>query len=412
MSARKVATEVLRRVAVDGAWASRSLDAEIARENLDSRDAALATTIVYGALRRLPSIDQEIDQRAKKTDPLVRAILRAAVFQILHLDRVPVHAVVHETVSLARRARGKRVGGFVNAVLRRIQRPDPIAPATLQLPPWIAQRLVDAVGEERAAAFDGGQAPLDLRLFVDRDAWLAELPAEVKGTPFGPYGVRIAGGGDPRLLHGFDDGAFVVQEAGSQRIVDLVDAQEGQRIADVCAGRGGKSVGLAQAIGDDGSLCAIELHEARLEQIPDALSRVGLKPDLTLETIDLTVGNGGLDATFDRVLVDAPCSGLGTVHRRPEILLRLKEKDLRALACTQGAILENAASLVGVGGTLIFAVCSFATEEGPGATAAFEKAHPEFEVCAGDGADPDGGWRLGPWSDTDSYQVRRYRRLR
>lgn len=409
-----MATEVLRRIAVDDAWAAHTLDAELRRYELDTRDSGLATAIVYGALRVLPSLDEAIDAHAKRTDPYVRAALRAAVFQLRYLERVPARAVVHETVELVRRERGKPVGGFVNAVLRKIARADEGAAfeSRLELPRWAAALLVSSVGEARARAFldAEGTPPMDLRVMGDVDAALAALgdvepPLDVVRTD-APQSVRVRGGGDPRLLPGFDAGDFYVQELGSQHIVAAVGAQKGERIADACAGRGGKTLALAEAVGPSGSITAIELHEARLEQIPDLAARVGLTTPIELETIDLSRGTGGLPE-FDRVLVDAPCSGLGTVHRRPEILLRLSERDLPALAKTQRAILQNAAKLVRPGGTLVYAVCSFAASEGPGAARAID-----WPLDPLPGSDDDGWLRLGPWRDvpTDAYQVVRWRR--
>lgn len=414
MSARLVATEVLRRIAVDGAWAAHTLDAEIRREQLDSRDAGLATAIVYGALRALPSIDEAIDAHAKRTDAYVRAALRAAVFQLRYLERVPARAVVHETVELVRRERGRPVGGFVNAVLRKIARQSEGAEfeSRLELPRWAATALIRSVGEARARAFldAEGTPPMDLRVMGDVDATLAALgavspPLDVVRTD-APQSVRVRGGGDPRLLPGFEAGEFYVQELGSQHVVAAVGAQPGERIADACAGRGGKTLALARASGPTGSVTAIELHEARLEQIPELAARVGIATPIALETIDLSRGTGGLPE-FDRVLVDAPCSGLGTVHRRPEILLRLAERDLPALAKTQRTILQNAAKLVRPGGILVYAVCSFSDAEGPGAARTID-----WPLEPIDGADEDGWLRLGPWREvpTDAYQVARWRR--
>lgn len=415
MSARAVATETIRRVQDDSAWASRVLDMEIDRAGLDPRDAAFATGIVYGTLRRLVSIDRLIDSHAEKTDPIVRSILRCAVFEILYLDRVPIRAAVHEAVDLAHAARGPRVAGFVNAVLRKIERPDPVEEPTLELPKWIRDRLKRSVGAERAATYRGAKAPLDLRLYVDRDAWLATLSEhrpDVHAEPFGRHGVRLSGGGDPRVFPGFDEGAFVVQEGGSQIISECVGALPGERVADCCAGRGGKTVALADALGPGGHISAIEIHESRVEQIAPAFARLGLQTSLSAETVDLSVGTGGLKANFDRVLVDAPCSGLGTVHRRPEILLRLSAADLPELVALQRAITMNASRLVKPGGTLTYAVCSFAKDEGISAMAPLEAELKEagFEGVDLPNGDDDGWLRLGPWCDTDGYQVRQWKR--
>lgn len=409
MNAREVATEVLRRVACDGAWASPTLDAELARAELSSRDASLVTAIVYGALRVLPSLDRAIDAHAQKTDPFVRAALRAATFQLHHLERVPSHAVVDETVTLVRRIRGKPVSGFVNAVLRKIARADSSPSTTLEMPEWITTALEKSVGPDRANVFRSESAipPLDLRAARDRSRVLTDLSeGAYECWPIGERGVRILNAGDPRNLPGFDEGEFYVQEYGSQLIVDLVAAHAGEHVVDACAGRGGKTLGLLDAVTSEGSVTAIELHEKRLEKIPAAAARHAFTAALNLEAIDLTVGNGGL-GEFDRVLVDAPCSGLGTVVRRPEILLRIEPEDIEALVATQAKILRNAATLVRPGGTLVFAVCSFLDEEG--------SAHREvldWPLDPPAAADADGCVRLGPWQEptSDAYQVLRWTR--
>jgi 16S rRNA (cytosine967-C5)-methyltransferase len=179
----------------------------------------------------------------------------------------------------------------------------------------------------------------------------------------------------------------------------------------VC-GRVAWAVALADAVGPTGHVSAIEIHEARVEQIAPAFARLGLKTSLSAETVDLSVGTGGLEADFDHVLVDAPCSGLGTVHRRPEILLRLSADDLPELVELQRAITRNASRLVKPGGTLTYAVCSFAKDEGVSAMSPLEDELKTagFESVALPGSDDDGWLRLGPWCDTDGYQVRQWKR--
>ncbi len=409
LNAREVATEVLFRVAKDDAYAAPTLDAALQRGALSRRDRALATTLVYDTLRVVSDLDREINRHLKKRgalDPYVRAALRVATFALLHLSRVPARATVNETVALVRKKRGRPVSGFVNAVLRKIAagRPEsPERPTSLSLPKWIRKRLVASVGAERAEAFTSSRTDtLDLCVLGDRDAVarsLVEHHPELELTPGQtPTCLKLRRAGDPRELHGYADGDFFVQEEGSQEIARLVNALPGEHVGDLCAGRGGKTLHFARDVGATGQVTAIELHEARVEQISARLQRSGLRVPVALETIDLTVGTGGFDESFDRVLVDAPCSGLGTAWRRPELLLRITPAKITELALLQRQIVDSAARCLKPGGLLIYAVCSFLSEE------RVDIPHG-FDHVGLDSEDADGVVRLGAWRGTDAYQI-------
>jgi 16S rRNA (cytosine967-C5)-methyltransferase len=431
---RDVAVRVLTRIQ-DGAYASATLDGEVRRAGLDRRDAALASQIVYGALRVLPRLDaalgRHLHRGPEKLDPWARALLWAGAYQLLYLERVPVHATVDESVRLARRERGPKVGGFVNAVLRKIaaERPErPDANPPLEIPAWLEPMLDRSLGKARARAFRDARVlppPIDLRVELARTT-RAELRAAILGArpdaevvdgALSSAALRVRHAGDPRALPGYAEGLFAVQEEGSQVIAQLVGAREGERIADACAGRGGKTAILATGVGSSGSITAIDVNEARLGQIRAELDRLGIQTSLAIEPIDLTIGTAGLDRSFDAVLVDAPCTGIGTIHRRPEILLRTTPADPARLAVTQAAILANAARLVRPGGRLVYAVCSPLAQEGPLAVAragevglvADEEPLPAHLASA---ADEDGWLRLGPFlgplGGTDAYQVKRF----
>jgi 16S rRNA (cytosine967-C5)-methyltransferase len=291
---------------------------------------------------------------------------------------------------------------------------------------------VRALGAERARSFLEARPlppPLDLRARVDRDE-LARVLREAR--PEGELELGLAEHalharrvGDPRELPGYAEGRFVVQEQGAQLLGSLVGAQPGEHVLDACAGHGGKTLQLVEAVGPTGRVVATDLHEARLDRGTEERARLGLA-DAPVESIaiDWTVGDGGLGEDpdvaarggFDRVLVDAPCTGLGTIHRRPELPLRAKWEDVVALAKIQRAILERVAPLVRPGGLLVYAVCSPLAEEGPAIARALTEANPELEptplAIAGARSDDDGVLRLGPWFDgCDAYQVAAWRRL-
>lgn len=434
-TARGVAFRVLARVAEDAAFASASLDAELARSRLDERDARLASAIVYGTLRELADVDRIIASklhRGGKLDSAARAALRASVFQLGALDRQPAHAVVDEAVRWVRDERGEKVSGFVNAVLRKIVADgEKMAPRGIELPAAVEAMLLRSLGTERLArtrAAFAAPPPIDLRVIDGGDrAVLVETlrrarpRAEVGPARYSPLGVRTRRVGDPRSLPGYLEGRFVVQEQGSQLVGLLLGARPGDAVLDACAGRGGKTTLLAERVGPGGRVVATDVHEARLEQIAGTFTRLGLTTPLETRAVDFTVGTGGLGAEFDRVLVDAPCSGLGTLHRRPEIALRVTAESIAELATTQRLVLERAARCLKPGGVLVFAVCSVLDEESrdvvAGATLPELRPLP-FEVGETFGIPPDadGSLRLGPFLDdvdggTDGYRVMRFVRI-
>lgn len=439
-SARGVASTVLHRIATEGAYASRALDAELVQANLEERDARLATEIVYGSLRTLPVLDARIDQQLSRgrPDPFVLATLRSATYQALYLSRVPDHAIVQESVNLVKWKRGEGMGRMTNAVLRRIvesrSSQGALSNDRLHVPEWVDQSLEKGLGRERTDAFlnlPGGVPPLALRLrssgnaAADREALLAELQAGAKGARLAPSALvadtLLAWGvGDPRKLPGFAEGRFVVQDEGANWVGQLVGAKAGERILDTCAGRGGKTLQLVEAVGPGGHVTAADLHARKLEQLEAEIARLNLPKDsVSTEAIDFSVGDGGLSPGFDRVLVDAPCTGLGTLRRRPEILLRLTPRDPARLADLQLGILRRARSLVRPGGILVFAVCSASREEGLGVPERLEARDPGIRRLTNSvesvalSPDNDGVFRVGPWLGVegavpDVYQVVRW----
>jgi 16S rRNA (cytosine967-C5)-methyltransferase len=439
-SARSVAIRVLERVAERGAYASRALDAELGRAHLPDRDAALATEIVYGALRVLPEIDRaygvHLQRDAVHLDGVLRAALRSASYQLLHLTRVPAHAVVDETVRVVRAARGPGLAGVANAVLRKVARagvPGASPANGIAVPAWVDAELSRALGgPRRSALLTGGRLPPPLALRLSATATSAELAeaitrarpsAELQPGRVSPVALLARRAGDPRTLPGYAEGRFAVQEEGAQAVALCLGAQPGERIADLCAGHGGKSALLAERIGPAGELLAVDVDERKLERIAPELKRLGLgEANVQTRAIDLTVGTGGLEPRFDRVLVDAPCTGLGTLRRRPELLLRVGESDPARLAELQVAILARAVRLVRPGGVLLYAVCSPTLAEGPEVATRLEAEVPGLSrewdsgVLALDVApDADGMVRLGPWmggedaDSPDAYQLVRWR---
>jgi 16S rRNA (cytosine967-C5)-methyltransferase len=431
-AAREIATRVLHRVLHDDAWAAPTLDAELSRAAVHRADAALGTQIVYGTLRAFAALEQSVAKHARRPvelDDWSRAALLGGAYQLLHLGRVPPHAAVHDTVELVRLKRGKRVAGFVNALLRKvaIERPDtPEPPTSLSVPTWLRQELVASLGPQRTEQLLmlGAASPsIDLRVGARENRLsLADAiskrhaTADVEPTALSPVGLRVSGAGDPRALPGYDDGAFAVQEEGAQLIGLVLGAKPGERLLDACAGRGGKTAILVEALEGRGAVIATDIHEHRLDRISGELTRLRLDT-ATLQTacVDWTIGAGPVREPVDRVLVDAPCTGLGTLRRRPEILLRAKPGDAARMGEIQRDILRNASRVVRPGGTLLYAVCSPLSKEGPEVVR--ELALPGFTLLSDRASglkslrfDREGRLDLGPWVEgagpwADAYQI-------
>lgn len=385
-TARGVAADVLVRVTKDAAFAAAALDAELERAvQLAPRDRALATELVYGTLRYHRWLETRLAKHASRglggLDVRVRAILLVAAYQILVLERVPAFAAVNEAVSLARATKGggPRVSGFVNAVLRKVAsdpRPtkEELARAAMaSADRTIVEALVRSLGKEEARRLFGeGEVrppPAGLRIedASTRDEWLGRLREARPDATFeigalSAHAILAWGAGRLIDLHGYAEGAWTPQEQGSQAIALALEAKAGEVVLDACAGRGNKTGLLARAVGPTGAVDAADLHASKLARLREELARIGQKPRETY-AVDWSVGTGDVAGPYDRVLVDAPCSGTGTLRRRPEILLRRTETDLASLASLQKKVLARAAGLVKPGGRLVYAVCSVLREE-------------------------------------------------
>lgn len=366
---RRIAARVIGRVLYDQAYAAAALDAELSRATgLDPREKGLATEIAYGVLRTRSALLARIQRHAKKLpkDEVTLLHLLVAAYQLLVLERVPAFAAVNAAVEAVREERGKPLSGFVNAVLRKIAASGErleLGSAVLEGGPrWLVERLVAAVGKDEAAALfgaAGAPAPM-LRLVAGRP--VPEWLASAEPGRLSPRARRAPDGGDPRNRPGYAEGCFVIQEEGAQAIALLLGARAGEKVLDACAGRGQKASLLAEQVGEGGSVWASDLHQSKLDALWSEWQRLGLA-EPTRRAIDLSVGVADLPGDFDRVLVDAPCSGTGTLARRPEIRERLAPSDPERLAELQSSILERAASRARPGGRVVYAVCSVLPEE-------------------------------------------------
>jgi 16S rRNA (cytosine967-C5)-methyltransferase len=395
---RDIAAHVLTRVERQQAFAAAALESELARAvQLDARDRALTTELVYGSLRVQPWLALEIapfvPRGMDKLDAAVRAHLVVAAYQLFFM-RVPAFAAVSEAVHAVRAARGARVGAFANAVLRRVaERAAGMGEAEREeavfasAPAWMRAALERALSREGARAFlrAGAEAPavaMRVERASERSDWIERLAAAAPQGRFeagaiSPLAILARGAGKPQKLPGWSEGAWAVQEEGAQLAALAVGAREGSTALDACAGRGNKTSVLSRAVGSTGAVDACDSSPAKLERLGGELARLGLRARSTF-AVDWTAGSGEVTGEYDCVLVDAPCTGVGTLRRRPEIGLRRMNGDLDALTRTQIAIATRAAAHVRPGGSLVYVVCSVLCEEGEDVVDALVRARPEL----------------------------------
>lgn len=370
----------------------------------DRRDRDLFQAIVFGTLRRRARIDCLIGRASSRPfaalDPPVLALLRAALFQVLFLDRVPASAAVHTAVEAAKEL-SPWVASFVNAVLRRASLAnaepdetlgDPAARLAAEggLPPWLSRRWIERWGETKAAALAAAvnEIPsLTLRantLNIDRDGLIARLrpeAEEVLPTLISPVGLQLCGL-RPRIseTEAFREGLFQVQDEASQLVGALLAPHAGERVLDLCAGRGGKTGHLAQLMENTGELAALDKSKKRLGRLSREMERLGVRIVSCLAADLLQLPAEVLGGSFRRVLLDAPCSGLGTIRRNPDIRWAIGEEEFSRRRATQRALLSAAAQLVSAGGVLVYAVCSPEPEEGVEVIEGFLRADDRFEL--------------------------------
>ena len=401
MSARDTALRVLSAGRTASAWADASLKAQLRRDGLTGADAALATRIVYGVLQNRALLDFYLgaycSQKLSRLQPPLADILRIGAYQILFLDKVPDRAAVNESVELAKKNGRGAASGLVNAVLRKLSLNKAQLPAIPERdevqalsiryshPKWLVRRLLALLGREEAESFlaaDNAVAPLTVQVNTLRTtaaaltARLADAGVTAAAHPWVPDCLELTGSGDLTELDAFREGLFFVQDPAAKLVSLIAAPQKGGRVIDVCAAPGGKSFGAAVAMGDEGEILACDLHENKLKRIEEGAARLGLKSIQTFAA-DGTVFRPEWADSADTVLVDAPCSGLGIIRKKPDVRYKSPD-DLFTLTVAQAAILENAARYVRPGGVLLYSTCTILPEENGQVVDGFLAGHPDF----------------------------------
>jgi 16S rRNA (cytosine967-C5)-methyltransferase len=378
-SARSLALDAMERIDA-GAFSHIIVPQRLANSGLAPRDRALVTAFVYGAVRMQRVLDDALAPRSNRPladlDPRVRAALRLGAFQLF--DGVAPHAAVGETVA----ATPVRARPFVNAVLRALARAEPHWPsydtntpmnqvgARSSHPDWIVSLLLEQFGVPDTVELlrsDNTPPAVTLRANPQRntvDALVDELHAQELDARVGelvPGALVLDHARDPNAIAAVREGRASPQDQASQAVVAALDPQPGDRVLDLAAAPGGKAAGAAERIGDDGVVIAADVHKGRVGMITGAARRLGLRSLLSV------VADGAAPpfrpAQFDRVLLDAPCSGLGVLRRRPDARWRIKEADVAQLAVLQRELLGQASACVRPGGRLVYSVCTVSREE-------------------------------------------------
>ena len=406
LASRQVAWQVLQAVAA-GAYADGALERELGRVALAPLDRALATELAYGAIRQRRRLDAWLDQLgrvpADRQPPKLRWLLHLGLYQLLMSERIPAAAAVSTTVELAKRGGLARLAPVVNGLLRAFLRsreagaelPLPNNPAVAlglrhSLPDWLAEDLLRWLPTERAEAFGlacNSTPNLDLR--VNR---LRSSPAAVRealagaGVDASPleglaWGLGLSGrSGDLRQLPGYAEGHWCVQDRSAQRVAGLLDPQPGERILDACAAPGGKSTHLAEAMHDQGLVLAVDRGEARLRRVQRNSARLGLNCIQTRhgDASLLAAEAPDLRGSFDRILLDAPCSGLGTLARHADARWRMDPAAINELVVLQRQLLDGLLPLLRPGGQLVYATCTVHPRENGELIDALLAAEPDL----------------------------------
>lgn len=413
-NSRELALKILSRIESEKAYIGILLDAELRKSSFEPRDKALVTELVYGVVRWRKTLDWYLDQVCKKpvqkTHPWLRQILRLGGYQLLFLDKIPPSAAINESVKLAGKYSRKlklsarTAKGFVNAVLRQLERSrdtlqlpgtlsDPIArlATTYSYPEWLVTRWVSRFGETEAEGICriNNQPPLMIIRVNNLKTSLPELQNTLTAKV---QSAKALSGNLPGLvlfdhppiseLPGYRDGYFTVQNAASMLMALILDPQPGESILDACAGSGTKTTHIGELMKNQGRITAVDIHKGKLHRLREICQRLGITivqtycGDITTFSKDHFQKKQG----FDRILVDAPCSGLGVLRRHPEAKWTQQESHIAELHHLQVRLLLHAASLLRPGGILVYSTCTTEPEENEEVIKKFLWNRKDFQI--------------------------------
>ncbi len=402
MNPRKGAYRVLSKVLYKETYSNIALNEEIQKGDYEDKDSNLLTELVYGTIEKLLTLNFGIDHfskmKTKKMDEATRLILQMGAYQILFLDRIPDFAIANEAGKLAN-VYAKRSKGFINGVLRNMMRRKEEIPwpkkeenfveylsVNYSYPTWLVEELLTYYPKEFTEGFlraSGETPPLYFRvnpLKIQKEEVLKVLKEqglEVETTDLLFEAVKVKGLKNITGFQPLKEGWVHIQDISSMLAAKFLDPKPGEKIIDICSAPGGKTTHMAQLMENKGKIIARDIFPHKLRLIEEHSRRLGISIIETQEFSGENLDEGSLGEA-DRVLVDAPCSGLGVIRRKPEIKYRIQKESLKSLQNLQLAILENAAKYVKPGGVLLYSTCTIHPLENHGVTESFLQKHQEF----------------------------------
>lgn len=406
-SAREAALQIIYRVTEEGAYANLALDEVLKAARLEGRERTLATELAYAAVKAWHTLDWAIGFFLKypfsKLTPWIRCVLRLGGAQLMFFPRIPARAAIYETVELAKKYGHRGTAGLVNGVLRSLERskenlpyPDPAEdPAGFLAlryyhPRWLVEKWLAQFGYQETEALcrtDNEPAPLVIRVNTLKTS-ATSLAARLEGegavvwpTTFAPEGLIVEGLGGVEASPSFKEGLFYVQDEASQLVSHAIKPVPGSVIIDVAAAPGGKTTHLAQLLGNSGTILACDVHPSRLQLIRENCRRLGVtcvQPIL----IDARELGARYPEQADYLLIDAPCSGLGVLRRRPDARWRKQPASIKEMAKLQLEILLGAEKALKSGGVLVYSTCTLTTEENQEIIRQFLEQAPHFSLVS------------------------------
>ncbi|MEG0373003.1 MAG: 16S rRNA (cytosine(967)-C(5))-methyltransferase RsmB [Enterococcus sp.] len=401
-SVRFTALEAIERINRGGAYSNLLLNELIQKNKVDGKDTALLTELVYGTISRQLLLAYEIEpfiKKAKKVDPWVRSLLQLSLYQMLYLDRVPDHAIINEAVEIAKAKGNPGTGKFVNGVLRSIQRAgvpsldlikDPIErlATEISMPKFLTEKFVAEIGEEETRKLGLSllepsrvSARVDLRYLSREEAIeaLAEDGIEARISELSPYGI-IADRGFLAGSELFQNGWLTIQDESSMLVAQAMQIIPGQKVLDACAAPGGKTTHIAALLENEGSVTALDIHEHKLKLVQENAERLRVTDRIVTKKMDAREAAQHFEAeSFDRILVDAPCSGLGLMRRKPDIKYQKQPQDFVQLPKIQLEILKNCAPTLKSRGIMVYSTCTITSAENQAVVEAFLAERSDFE---------------------------------
>ncbi len=397
---RQTAFEILMKVEKDKAFSNKALDNALKKLEYSHQDSVFVSALVYGVLERKITLDYQIarflTKSIKRLKPDVLTILRIGVYQLYFMDKVPVSAAVNESVKLAKSNKCEYSSGLINAVLRKASNSEVIYPGEndfisylsirYSVEKWIAKLFVESYGRDNAVAIledSFGRAPIYIRVNTLKTTkeelknLLSAQGMEVEETDAVHNALMIKNFDSIQKNEYYQKGYFHIQDLASQLCCAALDAKSGETLIDMCSAPGGKSFTAAQFMNNDGEIRSYDLYDHKIELIKNGAERLGIKI-INANVRDSSVYDKN-EIKADRVLCDAPCSGLGTIRRKPEIRYKSSE-EVSGLPDIQLQILKNAAEYVKIKGILVYSTCTLNRDENEGVVERFLADNKDFEI--------------------------------